>query len=124
MKAIVVREFGAPEVMKVEDVPAPVPSATQVLIRVKAIGVNPVDNYIRTGTYARKPQLPYTPHTDIGGVVEAVGASVTRVKKGDRVYAFAATAGGAELAVCEEWQVQPLAERATFQQGAAIGVPY
>lgn len=124
MKAIRVHEFGGPEVMKIEEVPDPSPGPSQVLVRVKAIGVNPVDNYIRTGTYARKPQLPYTPHTDIGGVVEAVGTSVTRVKKGDRVYAFAATAGGAELAVCEDWQVQPLPQRATFQQGAAIGVPY
>ena len=124
MKAIVVHEFGGPEVMKIEDVPAPSPGASQVLVRVKAIGVNPVDNYIRTGTYARKPQLPYTPHTDIGGIVEAVGSPVTRVKKGDRVYAFAVAGGGAELAICEEWQVQPLPERATFQQGAAIGVPY
>jgi NADPH:quinone reductase len=124
MKAIVVREFGGPDVMKVEDVAAPAPSAAQVLVRVKAIGVNPVDNYIRTGTYARKPPLPYTPHTDIGGIVEAVGPSVTRFKTGDRVYAHAVTGGGAELAVCEEWQVQPLPAAATFQQGAALGVPY
>jgi NADPH2:quinone reductase len=124
MKAIVVREFGGPEVMKVDDVPAPSPSPSQVLIRVNAIGVNPVDGYIRSGTYARKPQLPYTPHTDIGGVIEAAGASVSRFKKGDRVYAHAVTGGGAELAVCEEWQVQPLPAKTTFQQGAAIGVPY
>ena len=124
MKAIRVHEFGGPEVMKIEDVPDPSPGPSQVLIRVKAIGVNPVDNYIRSGTYARKPQLPYTPHTDLGGVVEAVGPSVTRMKKGDRVYAFAAASGGAELAVCEEWQVMPLPDAVTFQQGAAIGVPY
>jgi NADPH:quinone reductase len=124
MKAIVVHEFGGPEVLKVEEVPAPSPGPSQVLMRVKAIGVNPVDVYIRTGTYARKPQLPYIPHTDIGGVVEAVGASVTRFSKGDRVYAFAVTGGGAELAVAEEWQVQPLPDKATFQQGAALGVPY
>lgn len=124
MKALLVREFGAPDVMKVEDVAAPVPSATQVLIRVKAIGVNPVDNYIRSGTYARKPTLPYTPHTDIGGVVEAIGSSVTRFKTGDRVYAHAVAGGGAELAAAEEWQVQPLPDGASFQQGAALGVPY
>ena len=124
MKAIRVHEFGGPEVMKIEEVPDPKPGPAQVLVRVKAIGVNPVDNYIRTGTYARKPQLPYTPHTDIGGIVEAVGPSATRFKKGDRVYAHAVVGGGAELAVCEEWQVLPLAAQATFQQGAAIGVPY
>jgi len=110
--------------MTIEEVPDPAPGPAQVLVRVKAIGVNPVDNYIRTGTYARRPQLPYTPHTDIGGVVETVGSAVTRFRKGDRIYAFAVAAGGAELAVCEEWQVMPLADQATFQQGAAIGVPY
>lgn len=124
MQALVVREFGGPEVLKVEEVPEPSPGPAQVLVRVKAIGVNPVDNYIRSGTYARKPDLPYTPHTDIGGVVEAVGASVTRFATGDRVYGFAVAGGGAELALCEEWQLQPLPEGATFQQGAAIGVPY
>src|SRR3954463_14850170 len=108
MKALIVREFGGPEMMTVEDVPTPSPSATQVLVRVRAIGVNPVDSYIRSGTYARKPQLPYTPHTDVGGIVEGTGTAVTGVKKGDRVYAFAVTGGGAELAVCEEWQVMPL----------------
>jgi len=124
MKAIRVHEFGGPDVMTIEEVPDPTPGPAQVLVRVKAIGVNPVDNYIRTGTYARRPQLPYTPHTDIGGVVETAGSAVTRFKKGDRVYAFAVAAGGAELAACEEWQVMPLADQATFQQGAAIGVPY
>jgi NADPH2:quinone reductase len=124
MKAIVVHTFGGPEVLQMEDVPAPSPGPAQLLVRVKAVGVNPVDAYIRTGTYARKPQLPYTPHTDIGGVVESVGSSVTRFREGDRVYAFAVTGGGAELAVCEEWQAHPLPAEVTFQQGAAIGVPY
>src|SRR5689334_5173398 len=124
MKAIRVHEFGGPEVMTIEEVPDPSPGPAQVLVRVKAIGVNPVDHYIRTGTYARKPPLPYTPHTDIGGIVEAVGTGATRFKKGDRVYAFAVVGGGAELAICEEWQVMPLADQASFQQGAAIGVPY
>jgi NADPH:quinone reductase len=124
MKAIVVHEFGGPEVMKIEDVVDPSPGPSQVLLRVSAIGVNPVDHYIRTGTYARKPQLPYTPHTDIAGLVEAVGPAVKRFKKGDRIYAFAVVGGGAELAVAEEWQAQPLPENVTFQQGAALGVPY
>src|SRR3954463_11549198 len=102
MKAIRVHEFGGPEVMKIEEVPDPSPGPSQVLVRVKAIGVNPVDNYIRSGTYARKPSLPYTPHTDIGGVVEATGATVTTFKPGDRVYGFAVVGGGAELALCDE----------------------
>ena len=124
MRAIVVREFGGPDVMKIEDVPRPVAEPGQILIRVRAIGVNPVDTYIRSGTYARKPSLPYTPHADIAGVVDSVGAGVTKVGPGDRVYAFMTDAGGAEFALAEEWQVQRLPERASFQQGAAIGVPY
>jgi len=120
MHAIVVREFGPPEVLKLEQVPDPAPGQGQVLVRVHAVGVNPVDTYIRSGTYARKPDLPYTPGTDIAGVVEAVGPSVTRVKQGDRVYANVMTGGGyAELAVCEEWQVMPLPDRLSFPQGAA-----
>jgi NADPH2:quinone reductase len=124
MKAIVVREFGGPEVMQFEDAPAPAAGPGQVLIRVKAVGVNPVDTYIRSGTYARKPQLPYVPGTDVGGIIEAAGAGVTRLRAGDRVYAHAVAGGCAELAACDEWQVHQLPDRVTFQQGAAIGVPY
>ncbi len=124
MKAIVVREFGSPDVMKLEDVPEPHPAAGQVLIRVHAVGVNPVDTYIRSGLYPRKPELPYTPGTDIGGAVEAVGSGVSRFKAGDRVYAHAVNGGCAQLALCEEWQVNPLPAQTSLQQGAAMGVPY
>ena len=124
MRAIVVREFGSPEVMKLEDIPPPSIGPGQILIRVRAIGVNPVDTYIRSGLYARKPNLPYTPHADIGGIVESIGAGVTSVKPGDRVYAYMIDGGGADLARADEWQVQRLPDRVTFQQGAAMGVPY
>lgn len=124
MKAIVVREFGAPDVMKLEDIPAPVPGPGHVTIRVHAVGVNPVDTYIRAGAYARKPNLPYTPGTDVGGVIHAVGPEVTRLRVGDRVYAHAVIGGYAEIALCEEWQAHPLPPNMSFPQGAAIGVPY
>jgi NADPH2:quinone reductase len=127
MKAIVVKEFGAPELMKLETLPDPAPGKGQVLVRVKAIGVNPVEVYIRSGTYARKPALPYTPGTDLGGVVEKTGPEVTRVKAGDRVYTHGVAAGFgayADLAVCDESQVHRLPDHITFQQGAAMGVPY
>jgi NADPH2:quinone reductase len=88
------------------------------------VGVNPVDTYIRSGTYARKPSLPYTPGTDVAGTVERVGSGVTGVKPGDRVYAHAAVGGYGEVALCEDWQAHPLSARASFAQGAAIGVPY
>jgi NADPH2:quinone reductase len=110
--------------MKIEDVAPPTAGPGQIVIRVRAIGVNPVDTYIRSGMYARKPNLPYTPHADIAGVVDAVGNGVTSVKQGDRVYGYMIDGGGAELARAEEWQLQRLPERATFQQGAAMGVPY
>jgi len=124
MKAIVIREFGAPSVMKVEDLADPVPGAGQVLIRVGAAGVNPVDTYIRSGVYARKPALPHTPGMDIGGTVAAVGAGVTSVKPGDRVYAFLVTGGYAQLTLAEEWQVRVLPPLTSLEQGAALGVPY
>ncbi|MBM2850775.1 MAG: quinone oxidoreductase [Anaerolineales bacterium] len=127
MKAIVVREFGPAEVMKLEEVPTSSPGPGQVLVRVNAVGVNPVEVYIRTGTYARKPSLPYTPGTDVGGVVHAVGADVTGVKPGDRVYTHGTAAGHggyAEMTVCDQSQVHPLPDRLSFAQGAAMGVPY
>lgn len=125
MKAIRVHEFGAPEVMKLEEVADPQPGAGQVVIRVHAAGVNPVDSYIRTGTYASKPNLPYTPGTDAGGVVLAVGAGVKRVKAGDRVYTTGPNSGTyAELVLCNEAQTQPLPRDTSFEQGAAMGVAY
>jgi NADPH2:quinone reductase len=124
MRAIVVREFGAPDVMKIEDVAAPTPGAGQVLVRVHAVGVNPVETYIRAGTYARKPNLPYTPGSDVGGTVEATGANVAAFKKGDRVYTHGASGGYAELMACDESLVHALPARVSFAQGAGLGVPY
>jgi NADPH2:quinone reductase len=124
VKAIVVRQFGPPEVMKLEDAAEPTAGPGQLVVRVRAAGVNPVDTYIRAGAYARKPALPYTPGADLGGVIEAVGAGVTRFKPGDRVYAFMAPGAYAERAICDEWQVMPLADSLSFKQGAGVGTPY
>lgn len=99
-------------------------------MRIRAAGVNPVDAYIRTGTYARKPDLPYTPGSDGAGEIEAVGAAFTAFAPGDRVYiaGFGANAGGAgtyaEYALCTADQLYRLPARASFAQGAALGVPY
>ena len=76
MKAIRVHQFGGPEVLKLEEIPTPKPEAGQVLLRVRAVGVNPYDTYMRAGTYAIKPPLPYTPGSDAAGTVEAVGSGV------------------------------------------------
>jgi NADPH2:quinone reductase len=131
MKAIVVREFGKPEVMKLDaNAPDPAVGPGDVLVRFRAAGVNPVDSYIHTGTHARKPTLPYTPGFDGAGEVERVGADVKDFASGDRVYIGGPgySPGGcgtyAELAVCPPAHVHRLPARTTFQQGAALGVPY
>ena len=86
MQAIRVQQFGPPEVMKLETLPDPQPGNTQVLIRLRAVGVNPVDTYIRSGNYGALPQLPYTPGSDAAGIVEAVGAEAQDLPVGARVY--------------------------------------
>jgi NADPH:quinone reductase len=125
MKAIRVNEFGGPVVMKLEQVPDPLPASDEILVRVKAAGVNPVDTYIRAGMYAVKPSLPYTPGADAAGIIEAVGAGVKGFKQGDRVYLAGTTTGAyAELAVAKSSTVHSLPERISFEQGAAVGIPY
>lgn len=125
MKAIRVHEFGGPEVLKLEEVPDLQAGPGQVVVQVHSVGVNPVESYIRTGTYANKPTLPYTPGADAAGVVAAVGEGVTRVKTGDRVYTSGSLSGTyAEQTLCTEPQVHLLPDNVSFEQGAAIGVPY
>jgi NADPH:quinone reductase len=131
MKAIVIREFGKPDVMKLEqDAPDPKVGSGDVLVRIRAAGVNPVDVYMQTGTYPRKPALPYTPGFDGAGEVEKVGADVKGFAPGDRVYiggpGYAPSGSGtyAERAICPPAHVHSLPTRASFAQGAAIGVPY
>src|SRR5258705_11273027 len=125
MKAILVHEFGGPEVLKLEEVPTPRPAAGQVLVRIHAAGVNPYDTYMRSGLYPIKPPLPYTPGSDAAGIVEAVGEGVTKVKKGDRVYTAKTLTGAyAEYALTIEIQVHPLPAKITYAQGAGIWVPY
>lgn len=129
MKAIQVREFGEPSVMKLEEAPTPKPGAGQILVRVRAAGVNPVDTYIRSGAYAAKPALPFTPGCDGAGTIEAVGAGVTGFSAAQRVYTCGSVAGlyfgsYAEFVLCEPHHVHPLPENVSFAQGAAVGVPY
>ena len=125
MRAIRVREFGSPEVLRLEEVATPQPGPDQVLVRMHAIGVNPVETYIRAGTYARLPELPYTPGNDGAGLVEQVGADVNEFKAGDRVYTAGSVTGAyAEFALCKKEQVHPLPANVSFAQGAAMGTPY
>ncbi len=125
MKAIRVHEFGGPEVLKYEDVPDPKPGDGQVLVRIHAAGVNPVEVYVRSGAYAKLPALPYTPGNDGAGVIESVGANVNKFKAGDRVYVAGSLTGTyAEKTLCTEAQVHPLPPAVGYAQGAAMGVPY
>jgi NADPH2:quinone reductase len=125
MKAIRVHEFGGPEVLKLEDVPDLHAGAGQVVVRVKAAGVNPFDTYMRQGTYAIKPALPYTPGSDAAGIVEFVGEGVEGFAPGDRVYTGGTLTGAyAEQTLAETWQVHPLPPNVTFAQGAGVNVPY
>ena len=130
MRTVLVREFGGPEVLRVEEVAPLVPGAAEVVVRVRASGVNPVDAYIRSGTYVFKPSLPYVPGGDGAGEVEAVGAEVQEFAPGDRVYIAGdnVTLFGAgtcaEQARCSAAMLHRLPARVSFAQGAAIGVPY
>ena len=125
MKAIRIHEFGGPEVLRLEDVAEPSPGAGQVVVRVRAAGVNPVDTYIRSGAHAVRPALPYTPGLDAAGEVEAVGEGVKRLAPGQRVYTAGSVTGAyAELALCEESQCHPLPDRVSFAEGAGVNTPY
>ena len=123
MKAIRVHKFGGPEVMALEQMPDPQPGHNQILIRVRAIGVNPVETYLRSGSNPALP-LPCTPGTDAAGEVLAAGDSVRGFPPGARVYTSDTLTGAyAGLTLCEASDVHPLPARISFAQGAAVNIP-
>jgi NADPH:quinone reductase len=125
VKAIRVNTFGDPEVLRLEEVPTPQPGPGEVLVRMHAVGVNPVETYIRAGKYARLPELPYTPGNDGAGVIGQVGPDVNELKPGDPVYTAGSITGTyAEFALCKKEQAHPLPANVSFAQGAAMGTPY
>jgi len=126
MKAIRVREFGGPEVLHIEDVDLPQPANDEVVVRVKAAGVNPYDTYMRAGSYGvRNPALPYTPGSDAAGTIEFVGPANQHWEVGARVYTTGTVTGAyAELPLCKMDQVHRLPAHVTYSQGAALYVPY
>jgi len=124
MRAIIVTQHGGPEVLKLGEAESPSPGPRQVVVRIHAAGVNPVDTYIRSGVY-NNATLPYTPGFDGAGVVEAVGLEVGLFKVGDRVYTSGSATGTyAEMALCDEGTVHRLPDNIDFRQGAAINIPY
>jgi len=123
MKAIRVSQFGDPDVLRLEDMPDLTAGPGEILVRLHAAGVNPVEAYVRAGKYTRLPSLPYTPGTDGAGVVEKSDDPV--FTPGARVYLFGSQTGTyAEQALCAPGQVYPLPDHVTFERGAALGVPY
>jgi NADPH2:quinone reductase len=129
VKAIRVHQFGGPDVLQLDELPGPAHTPRQVVVRVLAAGVNPVDTYIRAGAYTRVPNLPYIPGSEGAGIVEAVGSEVEGVKPGNRVYILK-MAGSAlpgtytEMTVCDPTELHPLADNLSFEQGAAVGIAY
>ncbi len=129
MKAIVVRAWGGPEVMRLEEMADPVAGPGEAVVRIEAAGVNPVDTYMRAGAYPVLPPLPCVLGGDAAGTVEVIGDGVTNLRAGQRVY-VGGTVGGrsdgcyAEQVVRPADQVFPLPDAVSFSQGAAIGVPY
>lgn len=125
MKAIVVTEFGGPEVLKVEELPDREPGPGEILVRIRAAGVNPVETYIRSGQYAALPALPYTPGSEGAGEVVALGSGVAAGSVDGRVFLSGSLTGTyAEYAVCRPEQVFPLPPGADFVHGAALGIAY
>jgi len=127
IKAIVVHEFGGPEVLKYEDVPKPEPKENEILVRVIAGGVNPVDDGLRSGHYSKYfgPKPPFTPGGDIAGVVEKIGTKITKFKAGDAVYAYLDLdrgGGYAEYTVTNEKEAAPKPKSLTFEEAAATPI--
>ncbi len=129
MKAILAHEFGGPEVLKYQDRPDPKANAGEVIIEVHAAGINPADTYMRGGSYALVPVLPYTPGGDAAGVVCDVGEGVTDFAVGDRVFVgtaigFNMTGWYAEKVRRPAEDVLPLPDGVSFAQAACLGIPY
>lgn len=126
MQAIRVAQFGGTDRLDLSSTDIPqIQTDTQVLVEIRAAGVNPVDTYIRAGVYGRLPTLPYTPGIDGAGVVAAVGSAVTEFRVGDRVYGgWPITGTYAQFALYQQSWLYPLPDRISFEQGACIFVPY
>ncbi|OQX29337.1 MAG: hypothetical protein B0D92_04255 [Spirochaeta sp. LUC14_002_19_P3] len=128
MKAVVVDKYGGPEVLRVKDVEKPYPKKGELLVKLYAAGVNPVDTYLRNGTQGYAPKLPWTPGLDGAGVLEAIGAETPvpeGIQVGSRVYTAGSLSGTyAEYCLCGPDQVFLLPEELDWREGASLGIPY
>src|SRR6188508_1483163 len=114
MKALLCTHFGPPEELELLEVPSPVPDAKQVVVTVKAASVNFPDVLIIENKYQFKPPLPFSPGSELAGVVKAVGAEVTHVKPGDRVMVFTLYGAFAEEVVLDAFRVLPMPDGMDF----------
>ncbi len=125
MKAMRLAEFGSPENLRLEEAPDPELRKGHVVIRVKATGINPADLVRMSGRYPQPLPLPYIPGTDVAGEVEAIGAGVSHVRVGERVFGRSLNGGGyAEKACLPTNEIFQLPENLSFAEGAAIPVPF
>ena len=125
MKAMVVHEFGGPEVMKYEDAPRPEPKDDEILVRVMAAAVNPVDSYVRQGMFAKRgmDNRPAIIGYDISGVVEKTGANAKKFKAGEKVYSYLSVMRGggyAEFAIAKESETALKPKNINFEEAAAV----
>jgi len=123
MKAVVAHEYGAPEVLKFEEVPRPEPKDDEALVRVIASGVNPADPLTLSGKYAKEfgTHLPLIPGYEIAGVVEKTGANITKLKVGDAVYGYPTFGGGwADYVTVKEWEVAAKPKSLNLVEAAAV----
>lgn len=124
MKAIQVQQFGEPEVLQLVEIEQPRPDAGQVLVRIHASGVNPVDTYIRSGIYPALPELPWTPGFDGAGEIVELGDAVVGLKREMRVWLSGSLSGtAADYALCTPDQIHPLPDTVSFAAGSALGIP-
>lgn len=120
MKVVQFTQYGGPEVLKVIEKETPTPKDREVLIEVKAIGVNYADTARREGQYVVPTPLPFIPGAEIAGVVTAVGDKVTRVVPGTRVVTLIESGGYAEYALADERSIIPIGNSLSFELAAAL----
>src|SRR2546426_1807945 len=124
MRAVLCHAWGAVESLQLGDAPPPTPADREVVIAVRAAGINYADALMVAGTYQTKPPLPFSPGLEAAGIVTACGSRVTRFRPGDRVMAILAHGGLAELATAPEAETFAIPDRMSFQEAGAFPVAY
>ncbi len=124
MKAVLCKAFGPPDTLVYEEVPSPVPGKGEVVVTVKAASVNFPDVLIIENKYQMKPSLPFSPGSELAGVIKSVGEGVTRFKPGDKVIAFTGAGAFAEEAKTEEDRLIPMPEGMDFETAASFILTY